>query len=436
MTSRLPLFPNTTRIETGPDGERLTVAGCNLGALAERYGTPLYLYDRQTLDAAVQAYQETLDATYPGEAGITYAGKAYLCLAIAQWVEQRGLWIDCTGAGEIGIATAAGVAREHILVHGVNKSQIDLEAALANAARIVVDNLDELGRLVRLLKGQGSLRPEIWLRFRPGLAVETHAYIQTGQDDSKFGMGWEEMVEAGRVCREHDLPLKGLHFHQGSHFFEPEPVRIAIERTLDLAAALKMPDDWTLCPGGGLGVAYHEEDLPGPSIREYVRFVAENLVEGCHKRGLVLPRLQVEPGRSLVARAGVAIYRVGAVKWTAHRRWVLLDGGMADNPRPALYGARYSALPVWEPRRSAEDEAWLGGPYCESGDILIKGLALADVQAGELIAVPVSGAYQLSMSSNYNGASRPAVLWLEGGQARVIQRREKPEDLVRRDLML
>jgi diaminopimelate decarboxylase len=208
---------------------------------------------------------------------------------------------------------------------------------------------------------------------------------------------------------------------------------------LDVVAAVQAQTGWlpqTLCPGGGWGVPYHEEELPHPSIEQYVAFVAGELAKGCQQRGLPLPRLQLEPGRSLVARAGVAIYRVGAVKQAGARRWVLIDGGMADNPRPALYGARYSALPVAQPQRQATGPVWLAGPYCESGDVLIQGLPLPDLSPGELVAVPVSGAYHLMMGSNYNGARKPAVVWINQGKAQLIQRRETLADLVARDMPL
>jgi len=437
--SRLELFPDTTTIEN----DALTIGGCDLSALADEYGTPLYLYDRLTLDASVTVYRRLLNEhygspnysyNYPAESGLTYAGKAFLCLAIAQWCWQQDLWLDCSGLGEIAIAAAAGVRKEQIVVHGVNKSEEDLNAALEHAGIIVVDNLTELGRLVDL--SHARRLPDLWLRFQPGLAVETHAYIQTGQADSKFGMSRDEILEAARICRQHKLPVKGLHFHQGSQFRDPSPLGIAIEKTLDLAQALDLDEGWVLSPGGGWGVAYHEDDLPQPDVAVYVRFVAEAVKTGCQKCKLSLPRLQLEPGRSLVARAGVALYRLGAVKRTAHRTWLLLDGGLADNPRHALYGARYSALPVRGPERPVEETIWMAGPYCESGDVLIERLPFPKVEAGELIALPISGAYQLSMSSNYNAARRPAVLWLDGGHAYQIQRRETPADLLRRDCEL
>jgi len=436
VARRLELFPVSTAIEPGPGAERLTIAGCDLQMVAELHGTPLYLYDLATMDAALEAYRKALAASYPGEWGITYAGKAFLCVAMAQWVGQRGLWLDCTGAGELAVATAAGLPREQVVVHGVNKSPADLAAALSRAGTLVVDNLAELDRLAGLAKERKGSWPNLWLRLRPGQAVATHAHIQTGQEDSKFGMSPAEAAEAVRICCARGLPLTGLHFHLGSQFRDPAPVGQALDILLDLAAAQQAESGWcpqAISPGGGWGVAYHEDDLPHPPLDEYVQTVAARLVDGCRRRGLPLPRLCLEPGRRLVAQAGVALYRIGSVKQTAHRRWLLLDGGLADNPRPALYGARYSALPVQQPGRPVSSPAWLAGPYCESGDVIIEALPLPELVAGELIAVPMSGAYQLSMANNYNGACRPAIVWLHQGTAQLVRRREEVEDLIRRD---
>jgi len=439
LEDRLTLFPRSTKISGQPGLETLTIAGIDLQDLAAQYATPLYLYDRATMDAAVGEYRQALAQAYPGEAGITYASKSYLCLAIAQWSAEMDLWLDVTGIGEMTVARAAAVPKPKILVHGVNKSQVDLEAAIAMAGVIVIDNLAELNRLLQILSSSAKPYADIWLRFRPGLAVQTHTYTQTGQIDSKFGMGLEEIEQAVRLCVENNLPLKGIHFHQGSHFHDPAPLKPALESTLDLVSRLHNRYDWTpqvLCPGGGWGVPYHEDDLPHLPVINYIRTISSQLVDGCSNRQLPLPRLQIEPGRSLVAQAGVAIYRVDTVKHTPGRRWLLLNGGMADNPRPALYRARYSALPVANPQRPSSGFAWLAGPYCESGDILIEDLAMPEVEPGELIAIPVSGAYQLSMGSNYNGAPRPAVVWLSDGRADLIQRRETFEELIRRDLPL
>jgi diaminopimelate decarboxylase len=438
---RVQLFPQSTQVDSQGGQPGLAIGGARLDALAEEYGTPLYIYDQAELDRAAEEYRHALKKHYPGQAGITYAGKAFLCLAMAEWVQHRGLTLDCTGAGELHIAGAANVARKQTLVHGVNKSPHDLDAALAQAGTIVVDNLTELNRLAAAYRVQAAIEPgvtlpELWLRIRPGVAVETHAYTQTGQEDSKFGMSLAETMAAVKVCLDNHLPLKGLHFHQGSHFHDPAPLEPAMQAALDLAVDCREQTGWqpeVICPGGGWGVPYHEDDLPHSDAESYVARIAEALVKGCEQRGLKLPKLQLEPGRSIVARAGVAVYRVGAIKHTAERRWVLLDGGMADNPRPALYGARYSALPVLNPERAGAGPAWLGGPYCESGDILIHNLPLAEVKPGEWIAVPVSGAYQLSMGSNYNGARRPAVVWLSDGQAHIIQQRETLDGLLQRD---
>jgi diaminopimelate decarboxylase len=431
---RLPLFPVSTRVVDG----QLTIAGLPLDELVEQYGTPLYLYDQATLDASVESYKSTLYKTYPGSSGITYAGKAFLSLAMAQWTQDRGLHLDCTGEGEIFIATTAGVPRQHILVHGVNKSLRDLQAALSFSGTLVVDNLDELRKIIQIRSNYSKL-PDLWLRLRPGLAVQTHSYTQTGQDDSKFGLSPTEFLEAVHLCQLESLSLTGLHFHQGSHFHDPTPVGPALETALDLIEEASSSLGWmpeVLSPGGGWGVPYHEDDLPHQPLEIYVRFIADKLVAGCKQRGLPLPRLQLEPGRSIVAQAGVAIYSINAVKTTTHRRWLLLDGGLADNPRPALYRARYTALPTRQPDRPSVGLTWLGGPYCESGDILIEALPMPDIRPGERVAIPVSGAYQLSMGSNYNGARKPAVLWLSEKETHLIQRRETLDDLVLRDHLL
>jgi diaminopimelate decarboxylase len=431
---RISLFPDTAHSENG----NLTIAGCDLTDLARHYGTPLYIYDRATLDHAASAYKSLLDIHYPATASITYAGKAYLGVAIAQWAVAQGLTVDCTGLSEIAIAVQAGVPRGQIIVHGVNKSSGDLLAALEHAGTIVVDNLSELNRLVKIAKSRTWHfgLPDLWLRLQPGMAVDTHAYTQTGHSDSKFGMSFEQCLLAYEICQTHHLSLKGIHLHQGSQFRDPSPLGPGIERALDLAAKFKLGDDWHLSPGGGWGVAYHEDDLPHPSLEEYVCYVCESVVSGCLQRNLTLPSLHLEPGRSIVARAGVALYRVGTVKRTEQRTWLLIDGGMADNPRYALYGVKYSALPVQGTGRMNQEEVHIAGPYCESGDVLIEGLPFPKIEEGELIAIPMSGAYQLSMASNYNGALRPAVLMLDGGVASVIQERQLPQDLFKHDIPL
>jgi diaminopimelate decarboxylase len=448
ISERLALFPDSTQIQN----DTLFIAGQNLGSLAEHYGTPLYVYDRATLDASVANYQSALRKNYPPPSRITYAGKAFLCKAIAEWTQSHDLFVDCTGQGEIAIAVAGGVPRQNILVHGVNKSIADLQAAIEHSGTIVVDNFSELRHLHVILSNplfeersisttmSETLRPaqsdiSLWLRLLPGVAVHTHhAHTQTGHHDSKCGMTRDEIFEAAQFCKEHNLPLKGIHFHLGSNFRDPEPLIPAIEMALDLAKEIGFSGEWHFCPGGGWGVAYHEDELPSPSVESYVGGIAESLIEGCQQRGLDLPHLHLEPGRSLIARAGVAIYRVGAVKRRGNKTWLLTDGGMADSPRFALYGAKYSCLTVSGLGRAGTERVSIGGPYCESGDILLEDLSLPEVQEGELIAIPVAGAYHLSMASNYNGARRPAVLWLEEGNTKVIIERETLQDLLKKQV--
>ncbi len=439
LERRLQLFPNTTRLTSAGDHFELEIGGCKLSQLAEEYGTPLYLYDQATLDQAVETYRRALNRHYPAESGLTYAAKAYLCHAIAQWAKNESLWLDCTGANELAIATSSTVRHQQLLVHGVNKGQLDLEMAVAHAGTIVVDNLIELERLDDLFKKTSERFPDLWLRLRPGLVTDTHKHIETSSTGSKFGISFFEAENAIKKCLNQNLPLNGLHFHLGSQIRDPSPIVTALNWALDFMRTIWDRYQWTptiFSPGGGWGVAYHESQLPHPSIDFYVRQVAETLSGGCEQRDLALPRLQLEPGRSLIARAGVALYRVGAVKYSEERHWILLDGGLADNPRPALYQARYSALPVVQPDRPSLNDDWLGGPFCESGDFLASELSLPDLEPGELLAVPVCGAYQLSLSSNYNGALRPAVVWLDNGQSHLIQRRESLSDLTRRDLPL
>ncbi len=317
---RLQLFPITTKIEN----DFLTIAGHELALLAEEYGTPLYLYDRATMDHAAAGYKSALALHYPAPASVTYAGKAFLNLAVARWTQFHNLFVDCTGEGEIAIAMAGGVPRERILVHGVNKSHADLKSAIQNAGTIVIDNLTELHRIATLFPTPNSQFPNLWLRLLPGLAVETHhAHTQTGQHDSKFGMTRAEIMEAAIFCKSHNLPLGGIHFHQGSNFRDASPLQAAIELGLDIAKDIDFDGDWHFSPGGGWGVAYHEDELPQPDITEYVRMIAERVIHGCQSRGLRIcahdrracdPRLPVSRTRSSAFTFGTRT-KLGGTRW-------------------------------------------------------------------------------------------------------------------------
>jgi diaminopimelate decarboxylase len=429
--NRIPLFPKKTTIEH----DQLFINQVDISEAAKQYGTPLYVYDQAEMDSALNSYKSALDKYWGIDNwGITYAGKAYLSSHICQWITANEIDLDCTGAGEIGIAAHAGVSAAHIKVHGVNKTAEDLAAAIQYSGTIIVDNLTELNRLAVLSKANPL--PELWLRFQPGSSVQTHSFTQTGHAGSKFGMDTEQIRFAVAFCKENNLPFTGLHFHQGSQFRDPEPIGDGITRALDLVKEIGFEGDWHLSPGGGWGIAYHETELPDPSIDQYIQFVAALVKEGCDQRGLTLPKLHLEPGRSLVARAGVSVYEVNALKTVGGKTWALIDGGLADNPRHALYGARYSCLRTNSPFSSETQQVSLAGPYCESGDVLIEDIDLPKLTEGEFVAIPVSGAYHLSMASNYNGARRPAVILLHDGKTTLIQRRETIKDLIDRDHLL
>lgn len=415
---RLALFPISTAIVD----DQLSLQGHRLKNLADEYGTPLYIYDAATIEHQLHRYLEALRQHYPAPFSITYAGKAYLSPVLVRSLAFCGVWVDCSSGGEI-LATRKSSHTVTILLHGVNKTSFDLELATRHAQVIVVDNLSELRRLFQK-HAVGEHLPSLWLRFQPGIAVHTHAHIQTGHHTSKFGMPAEEILEAARFAKYNGLVIEGLHFHLGSQLREVAPLLAAIEQALELASAIPWPEEWHFSPGGGWGVPYHEDDSPWPSIEEYVTAIAQQIAKGTKSRHLPLPHLHLEPGRSFIAPAGIAIYRVGTIKRRPERTWLLVDGGLADNPRPALYSARYTALPVQSPLRPWEERVWIGGPYCESGDVLIEDLPFPRIEEGEYIAIPVSGAYQLSMASNYNGAYRPAVLWIENGKVTLGQKRE------------
>jgi diaminopimelate decarboxylase len=327
-------------------------------------------------------------------------------------------------------------------LHGNNKTRRDLSEALrVGVGRIVVDNEAEL-ELLAQLAAERRQTANVWLRVTPDVAVETHhRYTVTGTADSKFGLPLEEAktVAESMVGADGPSPLRltGLHLHLGSHFHEAGPVAKALERLLDLAARLRESHQWELqelCPGGGWGVPYHPENPPMP-VEPYVAEVIEAVVNGCQQRGLPLPELILEPGRSLVAQAGVALYTVGGRKVIpGGRTHVSVDGGLADNPRPALYRAKYTALLANRAREPEIETVAIAGPFCESSDILIEAVGLPLAAPGDILAVPVAGAYQLSMSSNYNAALRPAVVFIEGEEVRLAQRREIFEDLIARDL--
>lgn len=437
MADKLVLFPQDTTI----DGNgQLRLDGHRAVDLAGQFGTPLYVYHTGAILGQLAAYHQAL-ATYPGRTRLAYASKAFLCTALARLMAGAEVGLDVASAGEIFIAQAGGVEPANMHLHGNNKSIADLAAALqAGVGRIVVDNAAELEWLAALAAGRKQ-QVNVWLRVTPGVGVETHHhYTVTGSADSKFGLPPGEAKKVAehliRSERASYLRLAGLHAHLGSNFQQVEPVIRAVEILLDLAAALHDSTGWSLqelCPGGGWGTPYHPADPPLPVTPFVVKLMA-GITNGCRNRNMPLPEVILEPGRSLVAQAGVALYTVGnRKKIPGARTYVSIDGGLADNPRPALYQARYTALLANRAAEEDQETVAIAGPFCESGDVLIQAVDLPVAAPGDLLAVPVSGAYQLSMSSNYNAALRPAVVFIEDGEARLVQRREELADLVRRD---
>lgn len=426
---------------------RLQIAGCDVGALAREHGTPLYLFDESTIRTACRAYRQSFARHYPNMATVHYAGKALLNSALVQIIDQEGLGLDVVSGGELYLALRAGMVAKRIHLHGNAKPRAELEQALAaGIGQIVVDNLDELELLAQLTDGRAAPQ-EIALRISPDVATDTHHHIQTGHATSKFGLPLHAIDVAGeRIARAPGLRLMGLHAHLGSQIFDQAPYAAAVGVLLDCAQRLHERYQLTveeINPGGGLGVPYISEQTL-PDLERYVATLADTMASGCRARGLPLLRLAVEPGRSIIARAGVTVYTIiarkqfapGAQAGGAASGYLHVDGGMADNIRPALYQARYTALLPERVEAPHDTCVHVAGRYCESGDILLRDLSLPQAGPGDLLALAATGAYTLSMASNYNLTLRPAVLLLAEGQARIIQRRETYEDLVQRDLLI
>ncbi|GAB4204519.1 MAG: diaminopimelate decarboxylase [Roseiflexaceae bacterium] len=441
----------------------LLVGGCDTVALAYSHGTPLYLLDEATIRQNCRDYRAALARHYPGPVSIHYASKAMLNLPLAQLITQEGLGLDVVSGGELFVALRAGADPAQIHLHGNAKPRAELEQALAaGIGRIVVDTLDELALLARLTTGRALAQP-VMLRLAPGIAADTHSHIQTGQADSKFGLPLAALdTAATMLLAAPGLRLTGLHVHLGSQLFDTAPfvraVDLLLEQTMRLRERHGLVVD-EISPGGGVGVAY-TPDQPSPDLEGYAATLGRALAEGCRRHGLTPLRLVVEPGRSIIARAGVALYTVLARKRFEQSGnadlpdracdpqplapnpqplavgYVHIDGGMADNIRPSLYGARYSVLLANRAAEPATERVHIAGRFCESGDVLLRDAGLPAAMPDDLLAVATAGAYTLSMASNYNLAPRPALLLVGGGRATLMQRRETYADLVARDLEL
>lgn len=420
---------------------RLSVGGCDLRDLAAEFGTPFYVFDEAGFRQQCRDFRREFEARWPN-VRVAYAAKAFLSRGLARIVAEEGLGMDVVSGGELAVARAAGFPAERIYFHGNNKLPAELAAALDDGGigHVVVDNFYELETLNRLAQERGVVQP-ILLRLSPNVDPHTHAKTTTGVLDSKFGFAIatgdaEKAVEQAMAAP--GLDLRGLHVHLGSPIFEMEPYAEASEVICSFAAQMADTHNFQFgeySPGGGFAVAY-TRDQRAPAIAEYAETVAASLRDSLERRQLPAPSLHIEPGRSLIARSMVAVYTVGARKEIPGvRTYVSVDGGMADNIRPAIYGSKYEAVPVDRPLAAPEETVTLAGKYCESGDILVRDAEVPRLQPGELVGLPASGAYNLAMSSNYNMALRPPVVAVKDGHARLLVRRETIDDVMARDVL-
>ncbi len=429
------IVPITTSINN--DG-KLSIGGCSIEDLIKKYDSPLYILDEITLRNSCRAYKKALEKYYPGESLPIYASKANSSLFMSNLIASEGFGLDAVSEGELLTALKGGVKNDKIVFHGNNKSNKEIEFAVQQNIKIIVDNDHDLDRLEKI---SNSLNHdlEIMLRFTPGIECHTHEYIRTGSFDSKFGFGIEKLNNLFEVIRnKKHLKLIGLHAHIGSQIFELEPHKDLGEIMINVILEAKKfgHDIKELNVGGGLGIKYTEDDDP-PSIDEWVKTISFSIIEACKQNSLKLPILMCEPGRSIVSTAGVTVYKIGSFKdIPGIRTYLSVDGGMSDNPRPITYQSNYSACLVSNPlNNSSRKKYTVAGKHCESGDVLFKELELAHCKTGDLICVFGTGAYNNSMSSNYNRIPRPAAIIVSNGEAEIIQRRESPHDLLKYDVL-
>ena len=429
------VFPDTT--DTNAAGH-LTIGGCDALDLAEQYGTPLYVLDEATLRARCRQFSGAFASRYPNSQAV-YASKAYINPALARIFAEEGLGLDVVSGGELAVAMAGDVPLDHVYFHGNNKSPAELEEAVsAGIGRIVVDSFHELD-LLQQICAQAGKNQDILVRVSPGIDPHTHAYTTTGIIDSKFGFsiqtGDAERAIVQAIAAP-NLNLRGLHFHLGSPIFELEPYQAATDLVLRFAAGLREQglNLQEFSPGGGFAIAYTRNDQP-PAPDDYAEAIVSTLTATCAELGMDQPSLVIEPGRSIIGPAGVALYRIGAIKdIPGIRTYVSVDGGMGDNIRPALYQASYEVLSANRPAAEPDATVTIAGKYCESGDVLASDILLPSPAAGDVIAIPAAGAYCPSMASNYNLNPRPPIILVQDGASRLIRRRESYADLMHCDV--
>lgn len=419
----------------------LMIGGCDTVELAKQFGTPLYVMDEADIIKNCKLYQESLNRYYDGNGLVLYASKAFSCMYMCKLMNDLGMGLDVVSGGELYTAWKAGFDMSRIYFHGNNKTDDELKLAVEhNVGTIVVDNVDELERLNRIASEKDAT-VRIMFRIKPGIDAHTHSFIQTGQIDSKFGVALEngEAFEAYRRAVEYPhLKVIGVHCHIGSQIFDLEPFKLAAKVMMnfigDLHDKLKIEIE-ELNLGGGYGIKYTEEDQP-INYDAYIQAVSEVVKQSAQERGVKLPKIMMEPGRSIVAPAGITLYTVGGVKEIKDvRTYVSVDGGMIDNPRYILYESKYDAVLANKATAPRENVVTIAGKCCESGDLLIKDIKMPHIEVGDTLAVLATGAYNYSMASHYNRIPNPPVIMVKDGQAKEIVRRESYEDLLRNDIL-
>ena len=431
----LNMFPDTTQIDSSGT---LNIGGCNTLDLANEYGTPLYVFDEDTIRNRCRSFVQEFQKRVP-ETQVVYASKAYINPVLVRMLTEESLGLDVVSGGELAVAIAGGLSPTQIYFHGNNKTPQELrEAVQQGIGRIVVDSFHEL-QLLDEISGELGKKQEILVRVSPGIDPHTHAYTTTGIIDSKFGFSIQTghaAIAVRDALQAPNLELKGLHFHLGSPIFELEPYQAATDLVLRFAAQFR-EEGWTIqefSPGGGFAIAYTRDNKP-PEVSEYAEAITSTLKATSTELDIPLPRLIIEPGRSIIGPSGVALYRIGAIKEIPGiRKYVSVDGGMGDNIRPALYQAAYEVCSAGKMNQEADDLVTIAGKYCESGDILASDVLLPSVTSGDILAIPASGAYCPSMASNYNLNPRPPIVLVKDGTSRLIRRRETYQDMMLCDI--
>jgi len=425
------VFPETAEINSQ---EHLVLGGCDTLDLAQEHGTPVYILDEATLRNRCRSFVQEFSQRYTN-VQVLYASKAYINPALAQIINEEGLGLDVVSGGELAVARAAGFPLENVYFHGNNKTPEELSEAVEHGlGRVVVDSFHELDLLNRIAAEAGKVQ-DILIRVSPGIDPHTHIYTTTGIIDSKFGFSIQTGHAADAIHQAlvaPNLRLLGLHFHLGSPIFELEPYQAATDLVLRFAAQYQEEglEIQEFSPGGGFAIAYTEDQIP-PTIGEYAEAIVSTLTATCGELSMPAPKLLIEPGRSIVGPAGVALYRVGAIKdIPGVRKYVSVDGGMGDNIRPALYQATYEVVSAGKVNGTPTEKVTIAGKYCESGDVLASDIMLPCPETGDIIAIPAAGAYCPSMASNYNMNPRPPMVLVHNGQSRTIRRRESYQDLM------